>query len=45
MCVRACEYSIPDKLTEGFVVGEGAVVLLGEGVINILHAPVLQQLG
>lgn len=35
---------VPDKLAEGFVVSQRAVVFLGEDVVNILHAPVIQQL-
>lgn len=35
---------VPDKLTEGLVVGESAVVLLREDVVDVLHAPVVQQL-
>lgn len=34
----------PDKLAESFVVGEGAVILLCEDMINIFHAPILQEL-
>lgn len=40
--VQAC--SLPDKLAESFVVGESAVILLCEDMINILHAPVFQEL-
>ena len=35
---------LPDKLAEGLVVGEGAVVLLSEDVVDVLHTPSLQQL-
>lgn len=35
----------PDKLAEGLVVGEGAVVFLSKDMVNVLHAPGLQQLG
>lgn len=37
--------TLPHELAEGFVVGELPVVLLCEGMINILQAPVLGQLG
>lgn len=40
--VQAC--SLPDKLAESFVVGESAVILLCEDMINILHPPVFQEL-
>lgn len=36
---------LPDELAEGLVVGQGAVVFLGEDVVDILHAPVIEQLG
>lgn len=35
----------PDKLAEGLVVSEGAVVFLSKDVVNVFHAPGLQQLG
>lgn len=35
---------LPDKLAEGLVVGEGAVVVLSEDVVDVLHAPGLQEL-
>lgn len=31
----------PDKLAESFIVGESAVILLCEDMVNILHAPIL----
>lgn len=37
--------SLPDKLAEGFVVGQWAVVLLSEHMVNVFHAPVNKQLG
>lgn len=37
--------SSPDKLAEGLIVGEGAVVFLSKDVVNVFHAPGLQQLG
>lgn len=37
--------SLPDILAEGLVVGEGAVVLVAEDVVNVLHSPVIQELG
>lgn len=35
----------PDKLAEGLVVREGVVVFLRKDVVNVFHAPCLQQLG
>lgn len=37
--------SVPHELAEGFIVCEFPVVLLREGMINILQAPLLRQLG
>lgn len=37
--------SSPDKLTEGLVIGEGAVVFLSKDVVNVFHTPGFQQLG
>ena len=37
--------SVPHELAEGFIVREFPVVLLREGMINILQAPLLRQLG
>lgn len=36
---------LPHKLAEGLVVGQGAVVFLAEDVVDVLHAPVIEQLG
>lgn len=36
---------IPDKLAESLVVSEGAVVFLSKDMVDVLHAPVIQQLG
>lgn len=36
--------SVPHKLAEGFIVGEFPVILLREGMINILQTPLLRQL-
>lgn len=44
MCDRKCVY-LPDELAEGLVVGQRPVVFLSEDVVNILHAPVIKQLG
>lgn len=38
-------FPLPDKLAEGLVVGEGTVVFLSKDVVNVFHAPGLQQLG
>lgn len=38
-------FSSPDKLAEGLVVREGVVVFLRKDVVNVFHAPCLQQLG
>lgn len=35
----------PDKLAEGLVVSEGAVVFLSKDMVNVFHAPGLKQLG
>ena len=35
---------LPDKLAEGLVVGEGAIILLREHMVNVFHAPVFQEL-
>lgn len=35
---------LPNKLAEGLVVGEGAIILLREHVVNVFHAPVFQEL-
>ena len=43
--MAGCVRGLPDELAEGLVVGEGAVVLLTEQVVDVLHAPVVQQLG
>lgn len=37
--------TVPHELAEGFIVGEFPVVLLCEGMINILQTPLLRQLG
>lgn len=36
--------SLPDKLAEGLVVGEGIVVFLSKYMVNVLHAPRLEKL-
>lgn len=36
---------LPDELAEGLVVGQGAVVFLSEDVVDVLHAPVIEQVG
>ena len=41
---RLTDRQVPEELAEGLVVGEGAVVLLGEGVLDILQTPLLHQL-
>lgn len=38
-------FSSPDKLAKGLVVREGVVVFLRKDVVNVFHAPCLQQLG
>lgn len=48
---RVCErrvisaHNTPDKLTEGLVVSKGSIILFSEDMINVLHAPGIQQLG
>ena len=42
---RDAMYCLPDVLTESLVVSERAVVFLTENVVNVLHAPVIQELG
>ena len=43
--VKTRDDTAPHELAEGFVVGEFPVVLLCEGMINILQTPLLRQLG
>lgn len=39
------DHSAPDELTESLVVSKRSVVLLGKDMIDVLHAPSIQQLG
>lgn len=39
------EHTIPDKLTESLVVSKRSVVLFSKDMIDVLHAPGIQQLG
>lgn len=36
--------SLPEKLAESFVVGDGLVVVLGEAILDVLQAPLVHQL-